>query len=136
MMLNSGVVISCTWSVERFIGLSKFTLVPQTRCQLYLTSHLNQVVRVTPIWTRQSKTISMVLTLFSWTLSTHQHWRYALMRLMPCLLLSSEFLCLVSTHSNHSRLDWSLLLASNILHYGARLGHCYNCTTGRLNASL
>ena len=67
-----------------------FTLVLQARCQCYLTSHLKQGVRITPFWTIQSKTLSMVLILSSQDLSIHHNWMHPLMRLMPCLLQSPQ----------------------------------------------
>ena len=65
---------TCTWSAECFVA----------------ESHLNYVIRITLFWTKQSKTLSMVLILFSWTLLTYQNWMYSLMRLLPCLLQSHQ----------------------------------------------
>ena len=60
------------------------------RCLQLPTSNLNQGVRITPFWTKQSKTLSIVLILSSWALLAHQNWMHPSMRLMPCLFQSLQ----------------------------------------------
>ena len=105
-----------------------FTLV-SWQCINSNPCHFNQAVIMTPFWTMQAKTFRVVFILSLLTLLTSQNWRYPLMRLMPCLLqcLQGFYAWWVSILII---LDWRLLLASNVIDYGARLGHYFYWTTG------
>ena len=75
-------------------------------------------------WPSSLKTSSMILILSSWILSSHQKWMHPLMMLMLCLLqpLQGLYACLVPFMQSP---DCNLLLASNLIHYGAMLGHYF-----------
>ena len=104
-----------TWLAVYFIGQPHI-----------FSSFMGKVSTPTPpFWTKQSKILRQVLILSSWTLSTPQSWIHPLMRLVECLLQSTQglytwllpFLIILSG---------SLLLASNFINYGARPGHYFN----------
>ena len=95
------------------------TLVSQVRYQHYSTSHLNQGVKIIPFWTSSLKMLGMVRILSWQTSSTHKNWMHPLMRLIACLQSVHGFSA--SLVPFLIILDHSLLLASNLVNYGARL---------------
>ena len=81
-MVNAELVVDvkpCDFSVVIGYQVDEFTHM----CEL--SASLLQVVRITLLWTKQSKTLRMVLILASWTLLMHQNWMFPLMRQMSCL---------------------------------------------------
>ena len=94
-----------------------FILVSQERCQYLPTSHLHQVVRIL-LLDQAVKDFDLDSIL---RLTTHLNWKHPLMRLIPCLSQSLwgiyAWLVLILV-----LLYCSLLLASNVLNYGAMLG--------------
>ena len=77
-----------------------FTLVSVMMSTL---THLNQGVRITPFWTKQSKTLSMVLILSPWPL-LRQHELDAFFDKADAMpsSVSSVFLHLIHTISDNS----------------------------------
>ena len=73
-------------------------------------------------WTMWVRTLSNVLNPSSLTLSLHQNCKHPLMRLILCLLQSIQGFCNWSVPIL-TFLNYSLLLATNLINYGAR---CYN----------
>ena len=106
-----------------------FTLVSWVQYQQELIFHFNQSVRITPFWTNESETLSMVYILSARTLLTCKNWMHPLVRLMPCLLQSFHGICARSVPILIT-LHYSFLLASNLIHHDARLGH-YFCLCHR-----
>ena len=68
----------------------------------------------------------MALILSSWDPLTCQNWMHPLMRLMPFLQSFQVFYALLVIFL--IILDCSLLLASNLINYGARQGFAFACT--------
>ena len=56
-----------TWSVDCFVAWSLIYSGLTGKVSTLPTSSLNQVLRITAFWTKQLKTLSMVLILSSWT---------------------------------------------------------------------
>ena len=125
---DSGVVIryevdefTCIWSAECFIAQSHIYPGLIGKVSILTHSHPNQAGMITPFWTRQLKTLSMVFILSFWTPHWHARtgcilwwgWCHVFSVCYTWLVL---FLIL---------LDHSLFPASNLISYGARLGVCF-----------
>ena len=97
-----------------------FILVSQLRCPHQLTSHQNQTVQIIPFWTRLLKTLSRVLlpSLHSTNIPEMDAF-FDDADAMPSSV-SSELLCLVSTISDHSRLQLAPSIKSHKVWYQAR----------------
>ena len=95
------------------------SLVSWEKHQHYPISIFNLGVRIISSWTKQFKTLIMVLTPSSLTSSKHQTWRHPLMRLILSLSQSPGFYAQLVPILIF--LNCSLLLASNLTNYGAIL---------------
>ena len=99
------------------------------------TSHLNLGMRIILFWTKQLLTLKMFLIPSSLTPMRLWNWIDPLMIQMSLHLqsLQGSYAWIISflIILNHN-----LLLASNLINYGARLGCYFACTTGRKNFSI
>ena len=74
--------VTHTWLAECFIAQSH--IYPSFTVRMSTLTHfpLEPGCENYSFWTKQSQTLSMVLILSSWTLSTYQNWMHPLIRLM------------------------------------------------------
>ena len=101
-----------------------FTLGSWVRCHHLITFHLNQGVRIICFWTKELQTLNRAWILSSQIPSRHLSWKHPFMSLMPLLLLSHQgFYTLLVLFLN--LLNCSLILGSDLVNYGARLGHFF-----------
>ena len=124
---DSGVMIwhqvdgfTHTWLMECFIV---FTLVPGVGYQHEPTSHLNQGVRITPVWTKQwlwawawhyppgfcQHTRNGCILWWGWCHAFFSLFRVSNAKIIPFLMIP----------------DCSLFLVSSVIHYSVSLGHSY-----------